>query len=44
MFKIVWLGIDPLRMDDLLNRTQERFIAEIFYSFLFAIYAIILLV
>ena len=42
--KIIWLALDPFNNYQRISRIAERVLAEIVYSILFAIYAILLIV
>jgi hypothetical protein len=42
--KIIWLSSDPFVVHNILAREWERFLGEIIYSFLYIIYAVVLIV
>jgi len=43
-FNILWISIDPLLLKGILKRYWERILDEISYSFLYTVYAIVVLV
>ena len=44
LIKIIWLFIDPFIQFEAIDRKIERVLDELIYSFIFAIFAIILIV
>ena len=43
-FKFLWIIIDPFILEGKLTRGAERVMAELIYSFLYTVFAIVLMV